>query len=221
MLAELSGEFVARMEDVLDLYAAAPDPRRPVVCLDERPLVLHAHVRPPVPPAPGGRAREDYEYRRCGTGSLALAFDPHRGWRHAWVGERRTAIDFAGWLKELADDHYPDAVVIRLVVDNLNTHGPGALYEAFPAAEARRLAQRFEWHYTPKHGSWLNMVEIELSVLADQCLDQRLPTLAAVRAEVKAWEAERNAAGATIVWQFTTATARTKLHRLYPCDIRE
>jgi hypothetical protein len=192
-----------------------------VVCLDERPLVLHAHVRPPVPPAPGVRARQDYEYVRCGTGSLALAFDPHRGWRHAWVGERRTAIDFAGWLKELADEHYPEADLIRLVVDTRNTHGPGALYEAFPAAEARRLAQRFEWHYTPKHGSWLNMVEIELSVLADQCLDQRLPTLDAVRAEVAAWEAERNAAGATITWQFTTTDARRKLHRLYPCDIRE
>jgi len=209
------------MEDVLDLYAEPPDPARPVVCLDERPLVLRGHVRPPVPPAPGVRARQDYEYRRCGAGSLALAFDPHRGWRHAWVGERRTAIDFAGWLKELGDDHYPGAVVIRLVVDNLNTHGPGSLYEAFPAAEARRLARRFEWHYTPPHGSWLNMVEIEPSVLADQCLDRRLPTLEAVRAEVAAWEAERNAAGSTVAWQFTTTSARAKLHRLYPRDIRQ
>ncbi len=125
-------------------------------------------------------------------------------------------MDCAGWLKELADAHYPDAVVIRLVTDNLNTHGPGALCEAFPPTEARRLARRFEWHYTPKHGSWLNMVEIELSVLAEQCLDRRLPTLAAVRAEVAAWEAGRNAAAATVTWQFTTAAARTKLHRLYP-----
>jgi hypothetical protein len=205
------------MEDVLDLYAEAPDPLRPVVCLDERPLALRDHARPPLPPAPGRPAREDYEYVRCGTGCLALAFAPHRGWRHAWVGERRTAVDFAGWLKDLADEHYPQAAAIRLVTDNLNTHGPGALYEAFPAAEARRLARRFEWHYTPTHGSWLNMVEIELSVLADQCLDRRLPTLDAVRAEVAAWVADRNAAGATVAWQFTTAAARTKLHRLYPC----
>jgi hypothetical protein len=204
------------MEDVLDLDAAPYDPARPVVCLDERPLVRRDHARPPRPPAVGRPAREDYEYKRCGTGSLALAFEPHRGWRHAWVGARRTAIDFAGWLKELSDDHCPDAAVIRPVTDNLNTHGPGALYEASPAAEARRLAQRFEWHYTPKHGSWLNMVEIELAVLADQCLDRRLPTLAAVAAEVAAWEAGRNAAAATVTWQFTTAAARTKLHRLYP-----
>jgi hypothetical protein len=204
------------MEDVLDLYGAAPDPRRPVVCLDERPIVLHDHARPPRPPAPGLAAREDYEYVRCGSGALALAFDPHRAWRHAWVGARRTAVDFAGWLRDLSDAHYPAAEVIRLVVDNLNTHGPGALYEAFPAEEARRLAQRFEWHYTPKHGSWLNMVEIELSVLAGQCLDRRLPDLATVAREVGAWEAQRNAAGATVTWQFTTPDARTKLHRLYP-----
>jgi hypothetical protein len=209
------------MEDVLDLYAEAPDPARPVVCLDERPLVLHDHARPPLPPAPGRPAREDYEYVRCGTGNLALAFDPHRGWRHAWVGARRTAVDFAGWLKELADEHYPAATVIRLVTDNLNTHGPGALYEAFPAAEARRLARRFEWHHTPTHGSWLNMVEVELAVLADQCLDRRLPDLATVAAEVAAWEADRNAAGATVAWQFTTDAARTKLHRLYPHENRE
>jgi len=215
----VSGAFVARMEDVLDLYAAAPDPRRPVVCLDERPLVLHAHARPPLPPRPGAPAREDDEYVRRGTGCLALAFDPHRAWRHAWVGARRTAVDFAGWLKDLSDEHYPAAEVVRLVVDNLNTHGPGALYEAFPPAEAHRLAQRFEWHYTPKHGSWLNMVELELSVLSGQCLDRRLPDLAAVAAEVAAWQARRNAAGATVAWQFTTDAARTKLHRLYPPPI--
>jgi hypothetical protein len=204
------------MEDVLDLYAEDPDPLRPVVCLDERPLLLHDHARPPLPPRPGVPAREDHEYKRCGTACLALAFDPHRGWRHAWVGARRTAVDFAGWLKDLADVHYPDAALIRLVVDNLNTHGPGALYEAFPPAEARRLARRFQWHYTPKHGSWLNMVEIELSVLADQCLDRRLPDLATVAREVAAWQERRNAAGATVTWQFTTAAARTKMHRLYP-----
>jgi hypothetical protein len=204
------------MEDLLDLYAEPPDPLRPVVCLDERPVALHGHARPPLPPAPGVPAREDYEYQRCGTGCLAAAFDPHRGWRHVWVGERRTAVDFAGWLRDLSDVHYPTAAAIRLVTDNLNTHGPGALYEAFPPAAARRLAQRFEWHYTPKHGSWLNMVEIELGVLAAQCLDRRLPTLEAVAAEVAAWQAQRNAAGATVTWRFTTDTSRTKLHRLYP-----
>jgi hypothetical protein len=196
------------MEDVLDLYAEPADPARPVVCLDERPVVLHDHVRPPLPPAPGAPAREDYEYRRCGTGCLAVAFDPHRGWRHVWVGERRTARDFAGWLRDLVDVHYPAAAAVRLVVDNLNTHGPGALYEAFPPAEARRLARRIEWHYTPKHGSWLNMVEIELSVLAHQCLARRLPTLDAVRGEVDEWAMARNEAAATVAWQFTTPTAR-------------
>jgi DDE superfamily endonuclease len=207
---------VARMEDVLDLYAAPPDPARPIICLDELPLPLRDHVRSPLPPAVGVPAREDYEYKRCGTAALAMAFDPHRGWRHVWVSERRTREDFAGWVQELVDVCYPEAEVIQLVTDNLNTHGPGAFYEAFPAAEARRLAQKIAWHYTPKHGSWLNMVEIELSVLSDQCLDRRLPDLATVAAEVAAWEVERNAARATIDWRFTTAAARTKLHRLYP-----
>ncbi len=212
----MSGEYVARMEDLLDLYAEPPDPARPVVCLDELPLVLRDHARPPQPPAPGRPAREDYEYVRCGTGSLALAFDHGRGWRHAWVGERRTAVDFAAWLKDLADDHYPDAAVVRLVVDNLNTHGPGAFYEAFPPAEAHRLARRFEWHYTPKHGSWLNVAEMELSVLARQCLDRRIPDAQALRREVAAWERQRNAAVVKVDWQFTTDDARRKLHRLYP-----
>ena len=172
--------------------------------------------RPPLPPAPGRPARGDYEYERRGTGCLAAAFDPHRGWRHAWVGERRTAVDFAGWLKDLSALRYPEAAVIRLVADNLNTHGPGALYGAFPAEEAHGLARRFEWHHTPPHGSWLSMVEVELSVLADQCLNRRLPDLATVAAEVAAWEAARNAAAATVEWRFTTAAARSKLHRLYP-----
>ncbi len=186
-------------------------------CLSGRAAPGAPFPRPrSLPPAPGRPAREDYEYVRCGTGCLALAFDPHRGWRHAWVGERRTAVDFAGWLKELLVVHYPCAEAIRLVVDNLNTHGPGALYEAFPAPEARRLAQRIAWHYTPKHGSWLNMVELELSVVASQCLAWRLPNLTTVRTEVAAWATARNAAGTTLTWQFTTATARTKLHRLYP-----
>ena len=204
------------MEDVLDLYAAPPDPARPVVCPVERPVCLRDHARPPLPAAPGRPRREDCEHRRAGTGCLAVAFDPHRGWRHVWVGERRTAVDFAGWVAELLDVHYPRAAAVRLVVDNLNTHGVGARYEAFPPERARRLARRIEWHYTPKHGSWLNMVEAELSVLAGQCLDRRLPTLAAVAAEVGAWEAERNAAKATVRWRFTTVHARDKPRRLYP-----
>jgi hypothetical protein len=157
------------MEDVLDLYAAPPDPARPIVCLDECPVQLRDDVRGPLPAAPGRPRRRDYEYRRCGTACLAVAFAPHRGWRHVGVGEHRTKADFAGWLKDVVDVHYPTAEVIRLVVDNLNTHTPAALYEAFAPAEAHRIARKLEWHYTPKHGSWLNMVEIELSVLAAQC----------------------------------------------------
>jgi hypothetical protein len=206
------------MEDVLDLYAAPPDPARPVVCLDERPVARRDHARPPLPPAPGRAAREDHEYRRTGAACLAVAFDPHRGWRRAWAGARRTKVDFAGWRKELADVHHPEADLIRLVVDNLNTHSPASLYAAYPAEEARRLARRFEFRHTPKHGSWLNMVEVELSVLADQCLDRRLPDLATLAAEVAAWQDGRNAAGATVRWRFTTTAARAKLHRLYPND---
>jgi hypothetical protein len=212
----VSGEFVWRMEDVLDLYAAPYDPTRPVVCLDECPVALRDDVRPPLPPAPGRPARRDHEYRRCGTACLAVAFEPHRGWRHVIASERRTKHDFAGWLKELVDVHYPEAAAIRLVVDNLNTHTPGALYEAFAPAEAHRLARKLEWHYTPKHGSWLNMVEIELGVLVDQCLDRRIPDLAILERETAAWAARRNAARATVAWRFTTRDARTKLDHLYP-----
>jgi hypothetical protein len=204
------------MEDVLDLYAAPPDPARPIVCLDECPVQLRDDVRGPLPAAPGRPRRRDYEYRRCGTACLAVAFAPHRGWRHVWVGEHRTKADFAGWLKDVVDVHYPTAEVIRLVVDNLNTHTPAALYEAFAPAEAHRIARKLEWHYTPKHGSWLNMVEIELSVLAAQCLDRRLPDLATLERATAAYAERRNAAHATIHWRFTTADARTKLDHLYP-----
>jgi hypothetical protein len=204
------------MEDLLDLYAEPPDPLRPVVCLDECPYGLRAEVRAPEPPQPGRVAREDTEFRRTGACSLAVALDRHRGWRHVWVAEQRTARDFAGWLKELVDAHYPTAATIRLVVDNLNTHTPGSLYAAFPPEEARRLARKLEFHYTPRHGSWLNLVEIELSVLASQCLDRRLPTIAAVQAETTAWAEARNAAGATIAWRFTTERARAKLGAHYP-----
>jgi hypothetical protein len=212
----MSGEFVWRMEDVLDLYAEPPDPARPVVCLDECPVALRDDVRSPLPAAPKRPRRRDYEYRRCGTACLAVAFDPHRGWRHAIASERRTKVDFAGWPKDLVDVHYPQAETIRLVVDNLNTHTPAALYEAFAPEEAHRLARKLEWHYTPKHGSWPNMVEIELSVLATQCLDRRLPDPATLAAETAAYAARRNAAKATVTWRFTTADARTKLDHLYP-----
>ena len=212
----MSGEYVWRMEDVLDLYAEPPDPARPVVCLDECPVQLLDDVRGPLPPAPKRPRRRDDEYRRCGTACLAVAFAPHRRWRHVIASERRTKADFAGWLKEVVDPHYPTAEVIRLVVDTLNTHTPAALYEAFVPAEAHRIARKLEWHDTPKHGSWLNMVEIELSVLARQCLDRRIPDLATLARVTTAYAERRNAAGATIQWRFTTAHARTKLDHLYP-----
>jgi hypothetical protein len=204
------------MEDLLDRSAAPDDPARPVVCLDERPVVLRADVRPPVPPAPGRPRRRDSEYERRGTACLAVAFAPHRGWRHIICSQRRTKRDFAGWLKDLVDVHYLHAETIRLVVDNLNTHTPAVLYEVFPPEEAHRLARRLEFHYTPKHGSWLNMVEIELSVLASTCLDRRIPDLATLAQETAAYTERRNAAHATVQWRFTTANARTKLAHLYP-----
>jgi hypothetical protein len=204
------------MEALLDLYAEAPDPLRPVVCLDECPYALRADVQPPQPPTPGRPWREDTEYARGGSCALAMAFDRHRGWRHVWVGTRRTKADFAGWLRELVEVHYPGATTIRLVVDNLNTHTPAALYATFSPEEARQIARKIEFHYTPKHGSWLNMVEIELSVLAGQCLARRLPTIIDVGRETAAWEATRNADHATIDWRFTTAAARVKLGQHYP-----
>ena len=204
------------MEDVLDVYTRPSDPRRPQVCLDETSRQLLGEVTPPLPAAPGRPAREDDEYVRQGVCNLFLVCEPLRGWRHVTVGDRRTRSDFAHCVKELVDVHYPDAERIVLVMDNLNTHTPASLYEAFPPAEAKRLADKLEIHYTPKHGSWLNMAEIELSVLAAQCLDRRLPDRALLEREVAAWEAARNAATKTIAWRFTTADARIKLKRLYP-----
>jgi hypothetical protein len=204
------------MEDVLDLYAAPYDPMRPVVCLDERPVMLRSEVRPPLPPAPGRPRRRDSEYARHGTACLAVLFEPQRGWRHIIPSLRRTKQDFAGWLKEVVDVHYPQAETIRLVVDNLNTHTPAVLYEVFPPQEAHRLARKLEFHYTPTHGSWLNMVEIELSVLASTCLDRRIPDLATLATETAAYVAHRNASQATVHWRFTTDHARTKLAQLYP-----
>jgi hypothetical protein len=204
------------MEDVLDLYAEPPDPKRPTVCFDELPYQIVAETRTPVPARPGRPARVDYEYRRNGTANLFMRVDPERGWRRVSVTDRRTKRDFAREMQTLVDEDYPDADVIRLVSDNLNTHTPAALYEAFPPAEARRIARKLEFHHTPKHGSWLNQAEIELSVLSGQCLDRRLGDRATLEHEVAAWEAERNQAHTTIVWRFTSAAARTKLHRVYP-----
>ena len=204
------------MEDVLAVYTRPYDPRRPQVCLDETSRQLLAEVAPPQPLAPGRPAREDYEYARQGVCNLFLVTEPLRGWRHVTVGERRTRTDFAHVVKELVDVQYPEAEVIVLVMDNLNTHTPASLYEAFPPAEAKRLTAKLELHYTPKHGSWLNMAEIELSVLAEQCLDRRLPDRATLEREVAAWEAARNTRAKTVDWRFTTADARIKLKHLYP-----
>jgi transposase len=212
---QVDGEFVARMEDVLDLYAEPPDPTCPVVCLDESPLQLIGETRQPIPAAPGQPARYDYEYRRCGTVNLFVVMDVHRPWRRVTVTERRTAQDYAARLRALVDVDYPDAARIRVVQDNLSTHTPGALYEAFPAAEARRILRRLEFHYTPKHASWLNMVEIEIGVLKQQCLDRRIETRARLEAEIATWEHDRNASGARINWMFTTEKARAKMGRAY------
>ena len=204
------------MEDVLDVYTQPYDPRFPQVCLDETSRQLLADVTPPLPMAPGVPAKEDYEYERRGVVNLFMVCEPLRGWREVIVSDRRTRIDWAQCIKALVDVHYPDAERIVLVQDNLNTHTPASLYEAFPPAEAKRLADKLELHYTPKHGSWLNMAEIELGVLASQCLDRRLPDRETLEQEVAAWVTERNAAIRTIDWRFTTDDARIKLDHLYP-----
>ena len=212
----MSGAFVCAMEDVLDLYAQPPDPRRPLVCFDERPVQLVAHARAPLPPAPGQPARIDYEYVRRGTCNLFTFFAPHIGWRHVEITDRRTKREFALMMKALVDAYFPYATVIRVVLDNLNTHALASLYEAFEPAEARRIAKKIELHYTPKHGSWLNMAEGEIALLSRQALDQRLPDTDAVERALAAWERPRNDARATITWRFTAKDARRKLKRLYP-----
>jgi uncharacterized small protein (DUF1192 family) len=204
------------MEDVLDLYAEPYNPAFPVVCFDERPYQLVAETRQPLPMEPGQPLRYDFEYERKGTCNLFVYLQPLMGWRHVVVTERRTGNDFAQRMHELVYVHFPQAEKIRLVVDNLNIHTPAAFYQVFEPAEARRLVQRLEFHYTPKHGSWLNMVEAELAVLSGQCLDQRIPEIEQLRHEIAAWEVERNARKATVNWQFKTVDARTKLKRLYP-----
>jgi hypothetical protein len=204
------------MEDVLDVYTRPADPARPVVCLDETSRQVLAEARPALAPAPGRPARHDPEYVRGGVVNLFLVCEPLRGWRQVRVSDRRTRLDFAHCVRELVDVHYPAAARIILVLDQLNTHSPASLYEAFPPTEAKRLADKLEIHHTPKHGSWLNMAELELGVLQGQCLDRRLADRATLEREVAAWVSRRNAAEATIDWRFTTADARTKLKRLYP-----
>ena len=207
---------MAHMEDILDLYAEPYDPQRPVVCFDETSTQLLADVREPMPVKPGKPRREDYEYRREGTRNLFLFCEPLAGWRHVEVTQRRTTEDFAHQMRWLVDQAYPDIPVVRLVLDNLNTHRKASLYQTFPAEEARRIAQRLEFHYTPKHGSWLNMAEIEFSVISRSCLRQRLPDEESLCREVQALELERNQAQARINWRFGILDARTKLNRLYP-----
>jgi len=204
------------MEDILEVYQRPYDRQRPLVCLDETSKQLIAETRLPIAAKPGQPGRHDYEYRRNGTANLFMMFAPLEGWRHVKVTDRHTAVDYAQVLKELSDTHFPGSAKIVLVQDNLNTHKPASLYEAFPPAEARRLVERFEWHYTPKHGSWLDMAESELGVLSSQCLDRRIPDQQVLKVEVEAWEADRNRKHASADWQFTTADARVKLRRLYP-----
>ena len=204
------------MEDVLAVYERPYDPARPVVCLDETSRQLLADARPPLPAAPGRAARHDPEYVRGGVLNFFLVTEPLRGWRDVLASDRRTRLDFAHVVRHLADVCYPEAERIVLVTDQLNTHGPASLYAAFPPVEAKRIADRIETHHTPKHGSWLNVAEIELAVLQRQCLRRRLPDRAAAEREVAAWAARRNATGSRVSWHFTTADARTKLRRLYP-----
>jgi DDE superfamily endonuclease len=212
----VSADYVWHMEDVLTLYAEPVKAWQPVVCVDERPCVLRDDTRPPVPAKVGRKARVDYEYQRNGTCNLFMCFQPGAGWRHAKVTERRTKTDFAHLMRDLVDIHFPHAEKIRVVLDNLNTHTPASLYVAFPPAEAHRILSKLEFHYTPKHASWLNMVEIELSVLVHQCLTRRIPDMATLTREVAAWQTARNAQRATIRWMFDVAQARTTLARLYP-----
>lgn len=215
-IPKVDGEYVARMEDVLDLYAEEAPLEHPVVCFDESPTQLIGEVRAPIPAKPGQLERFDCEYRREGTSNLFVFLDAHRSWRHVKVTERRTAQDFAHCMRELSDVHYPHAQRIRVVLDNLSTHSAAALYETFSPAEARRVLRRLEFHYTPKHASWLNMVEIEIGVLRTQCLDRRIPDRHTLESEIAAWLQQRNASGDRIQWMFDAERARQKMGRLYP-----
>ena len=216
MIPAVGAAFVACMEDVLDLYAEAYDPVYPTVRFDETSKQLIAETRIPLPMVPGRPERVDYEYERRGTANLFLVTEPRTGWRHVDVTDRRTKHDFARQMRDLVDRHFPNAERIRVVLDNLNTHTRSALYEAFPPAEARRVLRKLEFHYTPLHGSWLNMAEIEFSLLARQCLNRRIGDRDTLVTEIAAWENARNEQRASIRWQFTVDDARHKLHRLYP-----
>jgi hypothetical protein len=213
---EQNAAFVYHMEDVLEVYQRPADETTPLVCFDERPVQLIREVREPLPAQPGQAERYDYEYHREGTANLFMFFAPLAAWRHVKVTDRRTKVDFAHCMRDLVDVHFPCATTITVVRDQLNTHGPDALYQAFAPEEAQRILARLEFHYTPKHGSWLNMAEIELAVLSQQCLSRRIPDKCTLEQEVGAWEAERNSTLATVDWRFTTADARIKLKRLYP-----
>src|SRR6202008_4431055 len=220
-IPQVDGEYVARMEDVLDLYAGAPDPKRPVVCFDESPTQLIGEVRQPIPAEPGQLERYDCEYKRNGTANLFVLLDIHRPGRKVKVTDRRAAEDFAVCMRELTDVHFPEAERIRLVLDNLSTHFPGALYQAFPPCEARRVLRRLEFHYVPKHASWLNMVEIEIGVLRSQCLARRIDSRKILESEIAAWQNRRNQSAERIKWMFTTHNARAKMARAYPSPTNE
>ena len=213
---EHNGEYVARMEDVLDVYERPRDQTAPVVCMDEMPVQLLKETRVPIPAEPGRPRRVDYEYERNGTANIFMFAEPLAGWRQTLVTERRTAVDWAVAVRDLVDSRYADARVIVLVMDNLNTHTLGSLYEAFPPAEARRIAKRLEIHHTPKHGSWLNMAENELSTLSRQCLARRIGAIEDLRSEIQAWEATRNTEQVQVQWRFTIDQARIKLRNVYP-----
>ena len=204
------------MEDILEVYRRPHDPNRPLVCIDEASKQPAKETREPLSTTVGKPARYDYEYERNGVSNLFMIFAPLEGWRHVEVTDRRTRVDFAHCLKEVVDVHFPEADQIVLVSDNLNTHKPAALYEVFAPEEARRIIEKLEWHYTPKHGSWLDMAEIELSVLQQQCLDRRIPDQETLKREVAAWERKRNQRAVKANWRFTTADARIKLKKLYP-----
>ena len=215
-IPKIDAEYVTRMEDVLALYAEPPNTRRPVVCFDETPRQLIGEERVPVRAEPGKRARFDYEYVRNGTANVFMFVDVNRPWRHAKVTDQRTCLDFAACMRDLVDEHYPKAECIRVVLDNLSAHTPSALYQAFPAPEARRILSKLEFHFTPKHASWLNMVEIEIGVMAHQCLARRIGDKQTLIAEIAKWERRRNSERAKIQWMFTVDRAREKLGRAYP-----
>lgn len=211
-----NGDFVAHMESVLDVYKIRYNKAIPVVCMDESPKQLIKETRTPIARKPGAEAKADYEYERCGVANIFMANEPLAGKRYVKVTERKTKKDWAMFIKKIADEHYPSATKIKLVMDNLATHKPSALYETFSPEEAKRIWDRFEFIYTPKHGSWLNMAEIELNVLMGQCLGRRIDDMKILKEEVEAWQKDRNNKNATIDWQFTNDKARVKLKKLYP-----